>query len=294
MLESVYKKSAKFIESCIAVFITILKILVRSKFGLKLPQTDKNECAILGNGPSLKISLEKDIDFLKRTELFCVNNFIQAEEFELLRPTNYVILDNYYFVFDGKTHNPPIIRETFEKFKTVSWRIRVYVPYLGKNSYFVKNLQQANSNIEFCYFNYVITKGFSWFRHFIFRNNLGVMQCENVLGASLFVAINSGYKRVFLFGADHSWHEEYKVENNRVMINDYHFYDKDPVKPLLMHDHVKNRKITIADLFLSLHKAFRSYLVIRDYADTRGCLILNASAKSYIDSFERVEIGKTA
>ncbi len=293
MLESIYKQLDKFIALTVSVITSTLKILVRSKFGLKLPPATGSVCSILGNGPSLNISLEKDIDFIKKNEMFCVNNFIQSEYFEILKPQNYVLLDGYYFIFNDTTHNRADIRATFELFKNVSWDIKLFVPYTGRNSFFIRNLQKENKHIKVFYFNYVITKGFKWFRHFIFRNGLGMLQCENVLASCLYLAVNRGFKQIFIFGADHSWHEQFKLEDNRIMISDVHFYDKQPVKPILVHDRINDKKVTIADCFLSFHKAFKSYQVIKEYAVSQGSEILNASAKSYIDSFERVEITQT-
>ncbi len=293
MLESVYKQLAEIIKLTIAVLTSSLKILVRSKFGLKFPPAASPVCCILGNGPSLKISLEKDLDFIKKHETFCVNNFIQSEYFEVLKPENYVLLDGYYFIFNDTTHNRGDIRATFEKFKTISWEIRLFVPYTGRNSYFIKALLAENKHIRVCYFNYVIAKGFKWFRHFVFMNNLGMLQCENVLASCLYIAINRGFKKIFMFGADHSWHEQFVLEDNRIMVSDVHFYDKKPVVPFVVHDRIKDKKVTIADYFLSFHKAFKSYQVIKEYAETQGSEILNASAKSYIDSFERVEVTQT-
>lgn len=293
MLESVYKKLAELIKLTISIIISCLKILVRSKFGLKLPPATTPVCSILGNGPSLKISLEKDLEFIKRHEIFCVNNFAQSEYFEILKPQNYVLLDGYYFIFNDSTHNRADIRATFEKFKEISWQMQLFVPYTGRNSYFVKNLTRENKNIRVCYFNYVITKGFTWFTHLIFRKNMGMLQCENVLASCIYLAVNRRFDKIFLFGADHSWHEQFVIEDNKILVSDVHFYDKSPVKPMLVHDRIKDKKVTIADYFLSFHKAFKSYQVIKEYAASQGSEILNASAKSYIDSFERVEITQT-
>lgn len=291
MLESIYKRSSHFLAQCMAVIVSMMKIIVRSRFGLKLPQTTNTTCAILGNGPSLRQSLAEDLEFMKNTDLFCVNNFIQSDEFAVLKPQNYVLLDSYYSYFDGLIHNREDIRKTYDKFMDVSWPVKVYVPYTWHKSFWVTSISKANANVRFYYFNYVITKGFSWFRHFIFKNNLGMMQCENVLGSSLFLAINSGYQEVYLFGADHSWHEQYTMQDNRILLTDRHFYDKSEVQARVIKDpNNLNKKVTIADLFLSLHKAFRAYHVIAAYAATRGTRILNASAKSYIDTFERVKI----
>ncbi len=42
--------------------------------------------------------------------------------------------------------------------------------------------------------------------------------------------------------------------------------------------------------FLALHKAFLGYEVLRDYAQSLGVQVFNASAKSYIDAFARVKL----
>lgn len=293
MLESIYKKSSHFLEQCIAIFISILKIIIRSRFGLTLPQSTERTCAILGNGPSLNTSFKEHLSFIKSADIICVNNFNQAPEFFELKPTKYVLLDNLFFAYHPEHLPHTVIEKTLHAFKPVDWSIDVYVPYSGKHSFFVQHLQKENPHIRFIYYNYVIAKGFNWFTHWVFRNNLGSMQCQNVLAMSIFLSINSGYRNIFLFGADHSWHEQYQIENNKVLLHDQHFYDKTPKKPIIMHDHVKNEKRTIADMFLSLHKAFKGYERINDYAISRQVKIWNASAKSYIDTFDRVELSDT-
>lgn len=291
MLEHTYKNLLKFADLCFNTFISVLKILFRSKFGLRITPAGKSACSILGNGPSLNISLQEDLNFIMNTEILCVNNFIQSEYFDLLKPANYVLLDGYYFIYNDTTHNREDIRKSFEKFKTVSWPINIHVPYHNaKNSFFVQKLEEANKNIKFCYFNYVITKGFKGFRNYIFSKGWGMLQCENVLATCLYLAINKNFSKVYLFGADHSWHQQFSLDDNRIMVTDSHFYDKTPTKPTLVHDRILDRKVTMADYFLSFHKAFKSYQIIKSYADYKNVQIFNASAKSFIDSFERIKI----
>ena len=94
------------------------------------------------------------------------------------------------------------------------------------------------------------------------------------------------YKNIFLYGADHSWHEDLKINSgNQVDVNHTHFYDKEKVvmpmyklegKPFYMHE-----------ILRKLHLAFKAYHTIKKYAVSRQTKIINSSEKSYIDAFEK-------
>ncbi len=262
-----------------------------SKFYLKSPIKTSGKCIVLGNGPSLKESLSQNIELIKKYDIVCVNSFAYSEYFEILKPQNYVLLDDYYFSTDYQTaENRVTIAQSFDKFKIIDWKINFFIPVKGKKSHLVTSILSQNKNVTITYFNYVVTEGFSGFRNFIFRNNLGMPQCQNILSAALFLTVNRNYNEIYLLGADHSWHQDFSVQqDNKMMINDTHFYDKDKIKPVNLSDR-SEYKLTISTLFLSLYKAFRSYDIIKLYADSRGVKIYNASVKSFIDSFKKKEI----
>ena len=283
MIKVIYTKSSNFFS----LLGNILKIITSLKFNFHFPLNNHSTCVILGNGPSLKESLEQNLELIKKYDIVCVNQFAYSEYFEILKPQNYVLLDDYYFSYNEETlENRKAIVASFEKFKSINWKINFLVPVKAKKSYLVSKILSANKNVTISYFNYVVTEGFTGFKHFIFKNNLGMPQCQNVLSAALFLNVNRNYNEIYLLGADHSWHEDFAVlQNNELTINDTHFYDKEKAKPINLSD--KARQLTISSLFLSLYKAFRSYEVIKLYADYRNVRIYNASVKSYIDSFEK-------
>jgi hypothetical protein len=115
-------------------------------------------------------------------------------------------------------------------------------------------------------------------------------QCQNVLAASLFLSINRGYKEIYLFGADHSWHQQISVaNNNKIMLNDQHFYNTEG-KAVALNSTTQNQQST-ADIFYSLYKAFKSYIVLNNYAVYRNCKVYNASEVSFIDAFQQKKLG---
>ena len=54
--EKTYKKTGNFFKQCINTFASILKVLIQSKFGVRLPKATSESCIVLGNGPSLTTS----------------------------------------------------------------------------------------------------------------------------------------------------------------------------------------------------------------------------------------------
>ncbi len=81
-IESQDKKLVKFINQCINTFISLIKVIVLSKPSARFPQTKMENCAILGNGPSLNVSLQKYFAFFKQHELKCVNNFSITDQYQ--------------------------------------------------------------------------------------------------------------------------------------------------------------------------------------------------------------------
>ncbi len=121
-----------FMNQAIASCISIFKIIIRTKFDLKLPKASVENCLILGNGPSLKQSLEKDLDMFKKSTLMCVNNFAASAEFTMLKPSYYVILDPGFFIDKQRKD----IVETFGILKNnVDWELTSFYPLYFQERY---------------------------------------------------------------------------------------------------------------------------------------------------------------
>jgi hypothetical protein len=99
-------------------------------------------------------------------------------------------------------------------------------------------------------------------------------------------------KDIILLGVGHTWLRDLTVtENNEVLLNQKHFYDKgkSEAKPL------DKRGTGSRNLFEVLSKftlAFYGYFIIRDYADKLKVKIFNGTEDSFIDAFERKSIEK--
>lgn len=274
--------------------LTLLRVPLQSRWPKPLPTRQQAVCSVLGNGPSLSDTLQNHISFLEQTELVCVNNFAHSPYFAQLRPSNYVIVDPNYFVFTEQSTDRPDIRQTIDAFKTVvDWTMTLYVPRFAQDSYVIQTIRAGNPNIQVVFVNYSVARGFRGLRHWLYGTGWGMMQSQTVIVAALFLMINRRFDAIYLFGADQSWHEQIRLdEGNQVLMQQLHFYEQanDVAYQPIYSDKHRTKTDSMAQQFLSLHKAFRGYEVLREYADSRRVRIFNASSKSYIDSLERIKL----
>jgi hypothetical protein len=293
MLFDYYIKTGAFFENSLQSVVSVLKVILLTKLGIPKFSNQKTNASILGNGPSLSQTLADNLSFLKETEMYCVNLFALSKVYASLKPENYVLLDPAFFMFNEQNDSRQDIKKTFDAIiQQTDWSMRLFVPARSRNSYIVKKIKQESPNIQICFFNYTIVRGFPTFRHWFFEHNFGMPQCQNILAASLYVALLQDYKNIYLFGADHSWHEEIRItDQNEFEMRQVHFYDNAThVKHEKVIDVRNNSRPKLHAQFLSLHKVFYSYEILGAFAKFRKINVLNASKKTYIDAFERVTV----
>ncbi len=284
-------KFQQFITELFQTLFSLVKIILLSKFFVSLKKygsTDE-EAVILANGPCLTKDLELNSDFISVRKKFCVNFFAVAKEYEELKPEYYILAAPEFWLSKTsdyfKQKKVELIKSLVEKTK---WNLILLIPFQAKNSNFHKNVE-LNKNIKFVFYNNTPVEGLSIFNRIFFKLNLGMPRPHNVLNPSIFLALNLGFKKIFIFGADHSWHEEIKVDQgNKVSVNHQHFYDTGTVQMPMYK--LEGEQYFIHDIFRKLHFAFKGYFVLKYYADHLNAKIINASSKSYIDAFEKIAL----
>ena len=293
MLETFFNTASHQVSLFIDTVLSFLKVLIKSRFSVEIPAPQRSACSILGNGPSLRQSLDNDLAFIRATETVCVNNFASSPEYALLQPMNYALLDPAFFLYSEQNNSRKDVEKTIRCLVNLTiWPLNLFVPQSARGSYLVEQLAGKHAQVRIVYFNYTVVRGYAWFRHFIFRRGWGMPQSQNILAASLYLAITRRFKEVYLFGADHSWHEEIRMsDTNELLMKQEHFYDKPgDIAYIPVYDVVKKETSRMSAQFASLSKAFYSYEVLRDYAASLNVQVLNASAKSYVDAFKRIKI----
>lgn len=132
----------------------------------------------------------------------------------------------------------------------------------------------------------VAAEGFSGIRNFLYDRGLAMARPRNVLIVGIMLAIIEGFGKIYLAGADHSWSKTLWVDDeNRVMSRQPHFYkdnDEEHRRVDTTYAHIRLHKI-----YESFAIAFKSYFVIKEYAEKRGVEVINITPGSFIDAFER-------
>ena len=293
MLETIFNTASQQLGLFVDTVLSLLKVLIKSRFSIDFPTPQRPACSILGNGPSLRQSLDNDLAFIRETETVCVNNFASSPEYAQVQPANYALLDPAFFLYSEQNNGRKDVEKTIRCLINLTvWPLNLFVPQSARGCYLVNQLASQHPQVRIVYYNYTVVRGYAWFRHFIFSKGWGMPQSQNILAASLYLAITRRFNEVYLFGADHSWHEEIRIsDTNEMLIKQEHFYDKPGEATYVpVYDVVKQQTSRMSAQFASLSKAFYSYEILRDYAAAMNVRVLNASAKSYVDAFTRVKL----
>jgi hypothetical protein len=274
--------------------ISILKILLRSRIFVqkKIPRVLCDEkIIILGNGPSLKQTLEQHLPFVMNKKKLCVNAFVESNDYQKIQPDFYVLVDPAFWEKNVRA-DLRVIRDRIIKsiFNLTNWNLILLIPFEARsNQTFVSEICK-NDNIKIIYFNKTTISGLSWFSHFCFKKNLGIPRPQNVLIPSLMLSINMGFKSIFLAGADHSWHQNLIVnDQNELCLNDPHFYNDQEIKykPIISKS---GRPLKLHEQFNAISIILKNYFIIEKYAQYRNSSIFNVSETSFIDAFQRLKI----
>jgi len=282
----------EFLTKFSSTLVSIFRIVVMSKFIVNLKQSaQRKEIIVLGNGPSLKTLLEKHRDFLEGKELICVNTFPNTDLYEQLKP-RYVIVGGPEFWINNIDEVYLKLRDDLysDMVRKTSWDVDFLIPSQARKMRFWKDILHQNKHINIVYYNITPVEGWKWFEHAMFNAKLGLPRAHNILNPAIYTSLIMGYKKIYLWGADHSWLKEISVdENNQALVCQKHFYDENSAKPIKM----RQRGTGARKLHEILHKfmhAFASYFILREYSATLGATIINNTPGSFIDAFEREEL----
>lgn len=290
----------------VALFHTALsfaKILIKSR---PLPRTNPtlsfDSVTIIGNGPTATAFLDKCLVTKPNTDLFCVNKFAVGKYFHPLQPKFYLLHDADFFlfsqdIFDRPEQHPRCkikpefaewqsqINSTWREIYKQDWGLILFIPRTYINSIPVKKAQQQGVIIQ--PYNYTVTRGYNWFKNLAFGHNMGMPQCQNVINAAIFQAINLPCSTVYTCGLDHDFHMNLSVgEDNVVFETVSHFYTHKAFKHPLVHADGSG-KVHLREIFLNLHKLHCSYHELQRYAVEKKKCIKNITPGGFMDEFDR-------
>lgn len=246
------------------------------------------EILLLANGPSLASELPAIIehgDHL-RCDVLAVNYFACDERFDTVRPKYYVLSDPTFFRrrcdWDRVERLYALLNER------VSWPMNLYVQYYNPDRFDYRKAL-PNPNIRIVPFHSQVYRGFPSLEHWCMRHGLGSGNFGSVIQNGEYIAMLLGYRTLHLYGVDHTFFDGLTVtHDNELCLRTGYFYDSspqlkrvvltavDPPKPLTMYEYLKDKC-----------ELFRGHEVLARYAADCGVRIVNHTAASLIDSYER-------
>lgn len=264
--------------------LSLLKVILLSKRCHSLSQfqvKDGDNLIILGNGPSLRETIDKNSDILLEYDLMAVNFAANAPEFVKLRPKYYVLADGHFF--KGVTSDPNV-KNLWRNLSNTSWPITLFIP--AKYRHLVSSLIIDARNVHLSTFNLTPIEGLTSISHFLFNIGAGMPRPRNVMIPAIMEGIRMGYNKIYLCGADHSWTKTLDVdEENFVISIQPHFYSDNENEKQRVRETYKG--IRLHEVLGSMSIAFRSYCEIAEYAKRKKVEIINATPGSMIDAFKR-------
>lgn len=268
-----------FLERLFFTTVWIVKILIYSDLKNHIRKVDNaGVMTIIANGPSLKEEISR-ID-INEGDFCVVNEIFYSSYYKIIKPRYHVMMDSIYFI--NEDYFNTIINE-------VDWDMKLFVPF--RKIKLLKLLKQMpNKHIKVIPFHINEHTGKEFFRINMYKRGLSMPMPQNVLIPSIFNAINMGYKEIRLYGVDHSWTESLRVNNrNQVCQIQSHFYDSNNnMEPWYKWNMKEIYKMH--EILHDLSNTFKSYHLLKEYADKRGCKIINFTKNSFIDAFERAQV----
>ena len=276
-----------WIYSLLDTLASFVRMIINTKFK-RVARIKKrhSRCLILGNGPSLIDSLEKNKDHLSELDLIAVNLMVNSPEYEKYKPKTYVVCDPLFWVEDV----PESLRERIDLFydnivQKTQWELQLYIPFLARKNKKIESILSQNPHIKICYYNKTKVEGHKWLCYAAYNRQWGMPRAQNVIVAALMMAIHSKYKEIYLAGVDSNFiHNIWVDEKNNLRFDDYHYYSdsEEKIKRILPEK--------IHEECLLSYYMFKSYVDIENYSIYKNIKICNTGPHSFIDAFEKKEI----
>ena len=212
--------------------------------------------------------------------------FAEDDRFEVVKPKYYVLSDPMFFRDSACRDRVRALYATLAR--KVAWPMNLYVQYYNPEG-FDYRAALPNSNIRIVRFHTQMYRGFRSLEFWLFRRGLGSANFGTVVQVGEYVALLLGYKRIELYGVDHTLLDGLCVDDgNRLCRIDRHYYDgAEAAAPQPIYKKVPHVPYTMADYLAEVAELFRGHEVLRDYAAALGARIVNRTRGSMIDAYER-------
>jgi hypothetical protein len=289
-MKNMIKRILSFFNDTKNFMCFLIKLLYHGSFINPIRKKYSGTVTILANGPSLKeilLHLDTGKEFLAN-DFIVMNFFALSEVFFKIKPRHYCLADPIFIKGDYDSKKDQVYKLFKALQEKVDWNLTIYIP--GKYN-LKKHLLYSNLNnpyIKHVALNADDYLGYKYFCYRFYKKGLAMPQVASVANMAIYVALNSGYSTINLYGADHNYFDSLCVNENNQLCNIIkHYYDnqeEDIITPLL---DISGRAVKLADYLKANYELFRSHDILADYAKFLNVKIFNCTNGSMIDSYER-------
>ena len=278
LFKTIYNKLTNYLNVVKGLLLIMLFSSLKTSRRINNISTHKKKCMVLANGPSL----QNDIDFILSKRISCnimvLNFFCNSEYFKKLKPDYYCIADPVVFNSpEGALKLKSKLDFFIKVFNQIKWECKLFYPSHFDTTIVLDKIN--NPFVEKIKYNSTPLTGKSKFIFYLYSKSLLMPVPESVIIASIFITINMSFKKIYLFGADHSWITDFKVyEDNTSSFTLNHFDSKD-IKT--------NNDRSVSEFMVSQYRLFKSHEVLDEYSNFRNTKIINKTLNSFIDSYEK-------
>lgn len=278
------------IINSIAYSIRILPHLNPSS-RLSYKKDNMGQIHIYGNGPSLKGLLCSNDYSSNDKVVFVVNDFAVSEYYSVVRPRYYMLIDPAYWDDVVNPEDKALREDVYLNMNQMTdWPMTLFVPSKVERKKLIRRFVH-NEKIQVKAFNYTnFYPSKTGFYKFILKQNFGVVPVGNVLGQTIYASINLGYDEILVYGAEHSWTEDIRVnEKNEVCTIKKHFFESKE-NELVPWKKSNGDIFNMYEVLYSLGHHFHGYFFLEWYSKQMGAKIYNCTPDSFIDAFERKQL----
>jgi Protein of unknown function DUF115 len=234
-------------------------------------------CFILATGPSIR---EENLTGLKDELCIGVSQFFLHPDIQIINPKYHVLAPNHppfnfndlSKIFEGLSKSYSQNMNYFFSHTNYEYSIynflQKFPQYQNKNIYYINyaNSQQLNEK------NYQ--------NESLWDISKSPFVLRTVIYTAIQVALYMGCQKIYLLGCDH----DYLQDMNRV--TNHHFYkEEDGISDV---EHLSS--FTTEKWFGEYYFRWQQYRLMREYAQTKGCKIFNATQGGMLDVFPRVQL----
>jgi hypothetical protein len=257
------------------------KIFKIENWGIDVKSYSEN-CVILCNGPSLNQSINDEYNFIANHTKIVVNFSPCSSLFWDLKPEFLVLVDPSFWVDNISHQLKEKINELNKNLIRVDWSLKIIMPNFAKDKNHILSSVKKD-NIEIIYINSAQSNKVDLQDRLIdYKVNKSSPLFQSVSVAALYFAINIGFKKIYLFGYDHDWIKNMKInEKNQIVFRDNHYYDNSEKESEVINS-------TLLEEYKAQYQLHLSYQELSKYEKEMGVKVFNCTKNSMLDSFERL------